>query len=77
MLDPVVNGGFCYMEQGTNICDLIQGLVGHARRFVSRGIWFLLLGIIDLLPDNLPDGLPELFRFIREQHRGNEVTIAH
>ena len=34
---PIVNRGFCHMEQGTNLGDLIKGLVSQARRVVSRG----------------------------------------
>lgn len=77
MLHPIIDSGFGDMEQGADFGDLVQGFVGKTRRFVSGGNGLLFFNIADFFPDNLPDLLPVLFRFIREQHGGNEVTIAH
>lgn len=48
--------------------DLVQGLIGKSRRFVSGGNRPLFLDITHFFPDNLPDLLPILFRLIWEQH---------
>src|SRR5664279_266796 len=73
---PIVNSGFRYMEQGTDLGDLVQGLVSQARSVVSRRNWSLFFNRTDFFPDNLPDGLPEMLWIIREEDRGNQVAIC-
>ena len=74
---PIINCWFGYMEKGTYFGNLVQRFVSKAWRFVGWLIvlWDLCLG--NFFADHLPHGLPELFRLVREQHRGNGITLAH
>jgi len=65
------------MEQGTYLGNLIKGFVGQPRGLVGGGYRPLFFDLTDFFPDNLPDGLPELLRFIWEQHGSNWVIIAN
>jgi len=59
-----------YMEEvdqtDPNSIYLVKGFVGHAYSFEGSGNRLLFFSTTDFLPDNLPDGLPELFRFKRK-----------
>ena len=75
MPDPIVDGGFCYMEHGAYLGNLIQRFIGQAGCFVGRGYRPLLFGLADFLPDDLPDGLPKLFRFVRGKPLSSPIIV--
>lgn len=54
-----------------------KGLISKSGGFVGwcTGLWRFCL--CNFFADHLPHGFPELFRLIREQHRGNGITLAH
>jgi hypothetical protein len=77
VFDPVVDGGFGNLEDGTDFSDLVKRLAGHSWGFAK---WYnkpLFFDSTDLFPDNQPDGLPELFRIVRKEHRSSCSFNGH